>query len=319
MGWMIGVDLGGTNLRAAQVDPTGALGVTRQVLVDHDDHEPPLAPFEQLTDLIDAMVRTVENEQGSGSVDGIGISVTGPIDPVTGWVDNPHTLPAALQGDLLGAVRLAFDVPVVVENDANAAAVGEARFGAGRDGEVVVCVTIGTGIGVGVVHHGRLYGGARRAHPEPGHLVVDPSGPACYCGASGCIESLASASAVIDAAMRAGIVAAGASALDVHRLADAGNPAAQQVIDRAMASLAAGIRTLVAVYAPDIVVLAGNARGDQDRLIRLVADSVDQFPFGAGTVAVKAAELGNWAGCVGVASLAGDELAESDGMGTERR
>lgn len=312
MGCVIGVDLGGTNLRAAQVHPTGEIGVTRQVPVDHRDDQRATSSFQQLTDLLGDMVRTIENEPGGGSVDAIGISVTGPIDPVTGWVDNPHTLPASMQGDLLGAVRSVFDVPIVVENDANAAAVGEARFGAGRDGDVVVCVTIGTGVGVGVVERGRLYEGARRAHPEPGHLVVDPSGPACYCGASGCIESLASASAVVEAALHAGIVDEGSSAIYVHQLADAGNVAARRVVDRAVASLAAGIRTLVAVYAPDVVVLAGNAQGDQDRLVRLVQDSVDRFPFGAADVAVTTAELGNWAGCVGVASLALDELMRTD-------
>ena len=308
MGWVIGVDLGGTNLRAAQVGPSGEVCATRHVPVDHREHEPPMTSFQQLTDLLDDMVHILEGAGEGGPLDAIGISVTGPIDPVTGWVDNPHTLPPAMQGDLLGAVRSVFGVPIVVENDANAAAVGEARFGAGRGGEVVVCVTIGTGIGVGIVDHGRLYEGARRAHPEPGHLVVDPSGPLCYCGASGCLESLASASAVIDAATHAGIVPADASALAVHLLAEAGDKAARRVVERATESLAAGIRTLVAVYAPDIVVLAGNAQGDQEHLIRLVQDTVDRFPFGVGDVAVKTAELGNWAGCVGAASLAVDEL-----------
>ena len=308
MGWVMGVDLGGTNLRAAQVHPTGDIGITLQVAVDHSDHHDGRVPFQQLTDLLGDIVRAAQGQPDSGTLEAIGVSVTGPIDPVTGWVDNPHTLPAAMQGDLIGAVRTRFDLPIVVENDANAAAVGEARFGAGRNSEVVVCITIGTGIGVGVVAHGRLYEGAQRTHPEPGHLVVDPTGPACYCGASGCIESLASATAVIDAALHAGIISTGASAHDVHRLADTGNAVARQVVDRAAAALAAGIRTLVAVYAPDIVVLAGNAQGDQERLIRLVQDSVDGFPFGAGTVGVRTAELGNWAGCVGVASLAADEM-----------
>jgi glucokinase len=313
MGWMIGVDLGGTNLRAAQVHPTGAIGVTRQVPVDHDDSHP-TAPFLQVTKLLAEMVRSVDNDRGIGSLDAIGISVTGPIDPVTGWVDNPYTLPAAMQGDLLGAVRSVFDVPIVVDNDANAAALGEARFGAGRDGDVVICVTVGTGIGVGIVAHGHLYEGAQRSHQEPGHLVIDPSGPACYCGASGCIESLASASAVVDAAVDAGIVVQGASALDVHRLADAGDATARHVVDDAMSSLAAGIRTLVAVYAPDVVVLAGNAQGDTDRLVRIVQDTVDRFPFGADNVSVRPAELGNWAGCVGVASLAVDRLTSGTGQ-----
>jgi len=296
MGSVIGMDLGGTNLRGAQVHPSGALGTTREAPVDHDA---PIVPrFGQLMTMLGELI----DEVPLGEVEGIGVSVTGPIDTRTGWVDNPFTLPASMQGDLTATIR-AFGYPVAVENDANAAALGEALFGAGRDGEVVVCVTVGTGIGVGIVERGRLYEGAEHAHPEPGHLVIDPSGPDCYCGTSGCIESLAAAPAIVRAAVAAGVVAEGATARDVHEMAKAGSSGARRIVERASEALAAGIRTLVAVYAPDVVVLAGNARGDEGRLVRLVTDRVMTFPFGAPAVAVRNAALGNWAGCVGAASL----------------
>lgn len=297
MSLVIGLDLGGTNLRGAQIQPTGAVGSTRHAPVDHDTVVEP--PFWQLTNMLGELL----DDAPAGSVRGIGVSVTGPVDPVTGWVDNPFTLPPSMQGDLLGAIRCVVDLPVAVENDANSAALGEALFGAGRGGEVVVCVTVGTGIGVGIVANGRVYEGAGRAHPESGHLVIDPRGPDCYCGASGCIESLGSGSAVARSAITAGVVPVGATARDVHELAAAGDEDAQDIVDRANDAVAAGVRTLVAVYAPDVVILAGNAQGDQRRLIRRVAETVGAFPFGAGAVAVRSGVLGDWAGCIGAASL----------------
>ena len=305
MSSVIGVDLGGTNLRAAQVLPGGQLAATRQVSVDHlgRQGEP---PFGQLTD----MIVDLAGEIGS-DLAGIGLSVTGPIDPVTGWVDNPFTLPAAMQGDLLGAVRSRIDVPLAVENDANAAALGEALHGAGRGGAVVVCVTIGTGVGVGVYAHGRLYAGAGNTHPEAGHLVVDPAGPPCYCGASGCIESFVSATAILDAAVTSGVAGAGATAQDVYAMAHAGDRGAATIVQRAASALAAGVRTLVAVYAPDVIVLAGNALGDADSLVREVTNELERFPFGGRAVSVRTAKLGNWAGCVGAGVLVRSRIAEA--------
>jgi len=295
--WVIGMDLGGTNLRAAQVDPGGAVGATRHEPLGRDGDSG--APFGQLLDMLGDLI----DDAGAVRVAGVGVSVTGPVDPLSGWVDNPFTLPPSMQGDLVGAITSVHDLPVSVENDANAAALGEARFGAGRGGDVVVCITVGTGIGVGVVGHGRLYEGAARAHAESGHLVVDPTGPPCYCGASGCIESMASATAIARAAVDAGVVPDGATAREVHQLARAGVRAAADIVDRAHDALAAGIRTLVAVYAPDVVILAGNAQGDGDRLVQLVADTIASFPFGAPAVAIRRAALGNWAGCIGASSL----------------
>jgi glucokinase len=109
-------------------------------------------------------------------------------------------------------------VPVWLENDADAAALGEAWVGAGAGAEVVACITVGTGIGCGVVCRGAIFRGARGSHPEFGHHVVDPSGPICYCGSRGCVESLASAPAIARAAIEAGAVAAGARAADVRPL-----------------------------------------------------------------------------------------------------
>lgn len=306
-GALIGVDLGGTNLRAAEVRPDGSLGATRRAALDHRA----TAPFGQLV----AMVSELSAAMRPLELAGIGVSVTGPVDPLTGWVDNPHTLPPSMQGDLGGALEAAFAVPTALENDANAAALGEVHFGCGRHGSVVMCVTVGTGIGVGVVAGGEVYAGAGRAHPEAGHVLADPGGPPCYCGASGCLESMASASAITRAARAAGVVGSGASAEDVFAAAASGHDVARAVIDRAWDALARGVRTLTAAYAPDVVVLAGGALGQGDAVTRRVATLVHTFPFGAANVDVRRSTLGDWAGCIGAASmLMPSRVAHEPGM-----
>lgn len=293
----IGLDLGGTNLRAAKVLSTGETGAT---LLEPLDHGPGPGQFEQVLSIIDRVHRVA-----GGVLHGVGVAVTGPVDPVSGWVDNPFTLPPSMQGDLLGSIRRRFDVSAAVENDANAAALGEALYGAGRGAETVVCVTIGTGIGVGVVDRGRIRAGAGGSHPEAGHIVIDPSGPQCYCGAAGCFESMASAAAVISAARAAGVIDTHGSALDVQRAVELGDRAAKEIIDRAADALAAGVRALVAVYAPDVVVLAGGAAGIGRGALRSIQLAASAFPFGPRDVTVRLGELGAWSGCIGAAALIG--------------
>lgn len=291
----IGLDLGGTNLRATQVLPTGAVGATRQEPLDRGGG---LGQFGQVLSIIEQVHRAA-----GGALHGVGVAVTGPVDPVRGWVDNRFTLPPSMQGDLIGSIRERYDVVVAIENDANAAAFGEALYGAGRGADTVVCVTIGTGIGVGVVERGKIRSGAGGSHPEAGHIVIDPSGPPCYCGATGCFESMASAAAVTSAGRAAGVIDAHGSALEVKRAAEGGDQIAREIIARSADALAAGVRALVAAYAPDAVVLAGGASGIGLASLQSIQLAASSFPFGARDVTVRAAELGGWSGCIGAAAL----------------
>lgn len=295
--WAVGVDLGGTNVRVAGVGRDARVGVLLTEPLDRSDDAP---GFAQLTRLIADVVATRPDTPPLG----IGIGATGPVWPRTGIIDNPFTLPPSYQGDVRTPLGGRFGIPVLLENDANSAALGEAWVGVGRDAEVVVAVTVGTGIGAGVVVRGRLHRGADDTHPEAGHHVVDPSGPACYCGGRGCVESLASASAVLRAALEDGVVPPGAATRDVFEAAAAGDNRAVVIVGRAREALAAGVRNLVAVHAPDVVVLAGNALGDPAAVLPSVQTAVDTFTLRpmAG-VRVVAAELGGAAGAIGAAHL----------------
>lgn len=297
--WALGADLGGTNLRVAAVDASGAVLAHLTAAVDRGAD--PTRPFAQLTGLADAVVARMRAEHPvAGPPVGIGLGATGPVDVVARTIDNPWTLPPALQGDV-GSVLDRYG-RVVVENDADAAALAEHRFGAGRGGCVTACVTVGTGVGVGVVTDRGPHRGARGFHPEAGHHVVDPSGPPCYCGAHGCVESLTSARAVALAAADLGVIDADGTAAQVRHLAAGGDAAASAVEARARMALRAAARNLVALHAPDTVVFAGQAIGDADRLVEETRADLAAFPFRAGEVTVAVSALHDLAGCVGAAS-----------------
>ncbi len=275
----VGIDLGGTHVRAAAVATNGdVLASVAEPIVRDDD--PRATPFAQLADL----VRGLGDRVGSRA-SAVGVGVTGPVDAERGWVDNPHTLPPNLQGDLRGVLQGSLGVPVAVVNDADAAALGEQAFGVARGAEVLVAVTVGTGVGVGVVAGGRVVTGAAGGHGEAGHMVVDPAGPPCYCGARGCLESLASGTALA----RAAGVATGREALET---ADA------TVVFRARDALATGVRNLVAVHAPDAVVLSGGALAPGAQAAAQAA--VDAFTMGGPVRAqVHTSTLGDLAACLG--------------------
>jgi len=295
--WAIGVDLGGTNIRAAEVDEDGTVGATASVPVNWSAE--PEEPFAQLA----AIVARVIDARDS-LPEGIGVGATGPVDVSTGFIDNPHTLPAHLNGDARRPLEIRFGLPVRFENDANAAALAEAGFGGGRSSSVVVCVTVGTGIGVGVVRQGVPYRGAKGWHPEAGHMTVDPRGPACYCGTNGCLESIASGSAILAAGVAAGIVGTGGTAKDVHDAANKGDQAAAGILANARNALGIAARNLIAVHAADALIFAGGALGDTAPLLEIVNRSIGSGPFvPPGGVLVTESALGGLAGCIGAASL----------------
>jgi len=296
MTWAVGIDLGGTNVRAAQVDDTGAVGC---VLTERLDPDRSVIPFAQLIDMTGALIEKAAGERPVG----IGIGATGPVDSASGVIRNPDTLPGAFQGSVTDALSAATGLPVWLDNDADAAAVGEAWTGAGAGAQVIVCITIGTGIGVGVVRDGQIFRGTSGSHPEPGHHVVDPSGPVCYCGARGCVESLASSPAVLRAAVEAGALPDGASPADVFAAAGH-NPACALIVERARSALCTAVLNLIAIHAPDLVVVTGNGHGELDDLLRQARRQVSGYQFAPPGIDVCASALGGMAGCVGAARMA---------------
>lgn len=243
--WAIGIDLGGTNIRVAKVDVLGK--VSQPIFVEIDKGYTDSPNFAQIISIVERMISSNQEHPPLG----IGFGVTGPINVKTGIIDNPFTLPAYFQGNIKKTLEDKFNLKVIVENDANAACIGEAIFGAGEGAEMVACLILGTGVGVGVINNGVVYRGANGAHPEAGHLHVDPTGPFCYCGRNGCLEALVSGTALKNIGVERGVLTAGQNGKDLADLAEAGNKEAVQIMLEAQEALGLGVVNLIYTYGPE--------------------------------------------------------------------
>lgn len=191
-GNVIGVDVGGTKVAAGLVDESGKiLFLVRKPMVANQGAEAGLA---SVTDAITALCDSVQEQNAAFA--GIGICSPGPLDPKSGMVINPPNLPCWRNFPLAGEIAKMYRVPVEVDNDANAAALAEARWGAGRSYSNIFYATLGTGIGTGVVFDGHIYHGNTGAAGEGGHMSIDYRGPRCGCGKPGCIEAFAAGPAI---------------------------------------------------------------------------------------------------------------------------
>ena len=187
---ILGVDIGGTKVAVGIVSPDGKiLSQERAPMVATGTAE---EAFDAVTGAIDSML---QSEQGT-QVHSIGICAPGPLDPSTGVVLNPPNLPCWRNFPLAEKVRARYRVPAKIDNDANAAALAETRWGAARGFRFVFYATVGTGIGSGIVFDGAIYHGKTGSAAEGGHVSIDYHGPVCACGKRGCIEILAAGPAI---------------------------------------------------------------------------------------------------------------------------
>jgi glucokinase len=248
------IDIGGTKIAVGMVDDQGRIAARAEC---------PTASERGFADGLGrtiAMLRETATRAGA-KVHGIGIGCTGPVDPFTGVLGTVDLLPGWKGGAIVAELSEAFQVPVAMENDADAAGLAEAAWGAGRGKRRFLYVTVGTGIGVAIILDGALYRGVDGAHPEIGHQVIDASGPPCYCGARGCWEILASGPAILAWAKTRILPDHSADGdLTMQRvceLAEAGDPAALAVMDRQGYYLGLGLANLVSTFCPDMIALGG--------------------------------------------------------------
>ncbi|MGD0580410.1 MAG: ROK family protein [Bryobacteraceae bacterium] len=300
------IDVGGTKIAVGVVDADG------RILARGEGPTAPEEGYAAALERIEAMLRRAFEESGR-NIEGIGIGSTGPIDPETGVYGEVGTLPGWQGSPLAADLERAFGVPVRVENDADAAALGEAAWGAGRGRKSLLYITVSTGIGVGVLLGGRVYRGAGGAHPEIGHQVVDASGPTCYCRANGCWESLASGPAM-EAWMEASMRAKGAAARSpaepltarrICELARQGDALARQAVERGAHYLGLGLANLVTVFCPETIALGGGLMRSADLLLPgalgVVREICTQVP--AERTSIVLASLGQDVGLLGAACV----------------
>jgi glucokinase len=291
----VGIDIGGTKMAVAVVDAAGNI-VSRETLPTQAELGFPRA----VARLGDAVERVLADARAS-SLGGIGIGCAGPVDPLRGLINNPYTLAGWDRCDIVTPLRARFGVPVRLENDADAAALGECFRGAGRGYDPVVMLTFGTGIGGAVVLGGAVYRGVNGEHPELGHVAVAADGPHCYCGRPGCLEAIASGTAIGEAGRAAGFE----DARGVFAAAQAGHAAARRIVARAVEATAVAAWTFLHTFLPERFLLGG---GMMDEQFALFSEAVNRSIAAAAMaprsrVTVARAELGNDAGLVGAASL----------------
>jgi glucokinase len=246
------VDIGGTKIAIGVISSTGE--VLEQVEVPTPSGEGLEQGLAMISLALEGCLQKIP-----GELAGIGIGCTGQIDPLDGSILKNAFLPGWEGNRLLRYLRDRFNVGVAIDNDAVAAALAEASWGAGRGARTMLYITVSTGIGGALVLDGKVYRGVDGSHPELGHIIIDPDGPKCFCGAYGCWERMASGRAMAE-------WVAAQSPKDAERLPNAavicaqakkGDPLALRAVKREGIYLGIGLANMVTLFSPDVIALGG--------------------------------------------------------------
>lgn len=297
-----GVDIGGTKIAVGIVDDAGNALARRECPTD--------APrgYTHALGNIRRMLNDTAHEANT-KIAGIGIGSTGPVLPLTGEFGDVNFFPNWKGKNLVTDLSECFQVNVALENDADAAALGEASWGAGKNSKRLIYVTIGTGIGTGFIIDGHLYRGVDYSHPEIGHHLVDPSGPACVCGFRGCWESLAAGPAMTAWMNEQAPVGyphdRNLSAKRICELAVGGDDLAKLAVDREAYYLGLGLANLVTMFCPDAIVLGGSVMKSAplflNQIKEVIRRSCSLVPFDKTELTL--ASLGENANLIGAARV----------------
>jgi glucokinase len=315
---LVGVDLGGTNVRVGAVTPAGELLDWKISPIEAANG--PQAGVAKIAGMIEALLGSLPPAELAG----IGIGSTGPIDRGRGAIQNPYTLPSWVDVDIASPLSARFAAPVILENDADAAAFGEAWAGAGRGMRRMAMVTVGTGIGTALILDGKIYRGMDGIHPEGGHMLIDPAGPECYCGAHGCWESLVAGPGIARLAS-AGAAKEGGAMLEMAdgdparvdarilvRAARQKDPTAVRAAEQVAFYLGLGLANIILLTLPDGIVLGGGVMAEYDLFapgVRAVLDRHNSM-VPASRVQILTAQLAGKSGVLGAARAALSELEE---------
>ena len=300
------VDLGGTHLRVALVDDTGSiLKQTKQQTPKGDSAETIVAALVAVAQQWDSFREAVVAAS---------ILVPGAVDADKAVVLQAPNLPSLVNYPLKAELEKRLGWPVVLENDANAAAVGEMWLGAARGFRDVVSVTLGTGVGGGIILDGKLVRGSHGSAGEIGHTAVDPfSGLKCKCGNTGCLEMFASATAIVRMARESQLKGDDElTAEKVYEAACNGDETALAVFRRVGTYLGIGLANLINLLDPEVIVIAGGVVNGWDLFAEEMYRQVEERAFRttAQQVKIARAECGDNAGLLGAARLAFDSLRQ---------
>jgi glucokinase len=314
---VVGVDIGGTKVAAGLVNGEGEiLARNRTPMLTTG------APSNGLTAVSTAIRGLFTDASSQNQISAIGICAPGPLNPTTGVIINPPNLPIWHNYPLAEEMRRAYKVPIRVDNDANAAALAEAKWGAGRGYRNIFYATLGTGIGTGIILDGRIFHGKTGAAAEGGHLGIDYKGPLCNCGKHGCIETLAAGPAIARRArhkleqnpksvlweMAGGDIQAVSSEM-VGRAHALNDPVAKEVMRETLDLLAYWLGSIIDLLEPDAIVIGGGVSS----LLAPFLDEIRERWRGACInprpldITLLLAHYGEGAGIAGAAALVDEE------------
>lgn len=301
-------DLGGTHLRAATVDGKGRI---------HSRFKQNTPQRDDANAIVDAIVAAVHEceTQCDGDIAAISLVVPGTVKVEEGSVVKAPNLPCLDGFRLASALSSQLDLPAIVENDANAAAVGEMWQGAAVGCKTIICVTLGTGVGGGIILDGKLWRGVDGAAAEIGHMCVDPfGGVACTCGSRGCLEVFASATAIVRMTREASPRYPDSilqrqqdqSAEMIFEAGKQGDDLALEIFRRMGVYLGIGLANLINILNPEMIVIAGGVVNGWDLFEKHMHQQVEEraFPLLAARVKIVRAKCGDDAGLLGAARLA---------------
>ncbi len=297
-------DLGGTHLRAATVDQNGRI---------HSRFKQNTPQVADASAIVDAIVSAVREFQKVGEISAVSLVVPGTVKVEEGAVVKAPNLPCLDGFPLAAALTEQLGLPAILENDANAAAVGEMWQGAAVGCKTIICVTLGTGVGGGIILDGKLWRGVDGSAAEIGHMCVDPfGGVACTCGSRGCLEVFASATAIVRMTREASprypdSVLQGVEDLTAEMIFEAGQQGdelALEIFRRMGVYLGIGLANLINILNPEIIVIGGGVVNGWELFEKHMHQQVEERAFPLLRVKIVRAKCGDDAGLLGAARLA---------------
>lgn len=310
----IGIDVGGTNVKIALVDGEGKIIYSNSV--------PTYAQmgYEYTVNNIKQAIRDLMKETNTDAkeIEGIGFDFPGQVDYKTGVVKLAPNIPGWINVPIAQMIEEEFNIPTRIDNDVRCAALGELKFGAGKGCENFVCITVGTGIGSGLVINGQLVRGAANAAGEIGHIKLQINGgPICGCGDTGCLEAFASGPSIV--AMAQEYLKGGKSTkfremagadgeitpYIVAKAAEAGDPVAKRIFEIVGTYIGMGLVSVINLLNPEKVIIGGGVAAAGDLLLDPIRKTIKEraMVVAGNSVEIVPAELGNSAGVIGASML----------------
>lgn len=308
----IGIDVGGTNVKVAIVDSEGKIGYSNKV--------PTYAEMgcEYTINNIKQAIKELlkETQSDSESIEGIGFGFPGQIDYQNGIIRLAPNLPGWVDVPFAKIIEDEFHIPTRIDNDVRCAALGELNFGAGKGCENLICITVGTGIGSGLIINGKLVRGASNVAGEIGHIKLQiHDGPMCGCGDTGCMEAFASGPAIV--ALAEEYIKGGKTTkfremanpditpYIVAEAAKSGDPVAKRIFTIIGEYIGIGMASVVNLLNPEKIIIGGGVADCGDLLLEPVRETIRKraMKIAGETVKVESAQLGNSAGVIGASLL----------------